>query len=71
MSEHTDFTRRLRRNQTDAETLFWDETRKTYDQTRTEELNDLGYRVIRFTNADIYEDLGAVLNRLHDFVGQS
>lgn len=105
------FARHLRKNQTDAETLFWSEVRnrrfknlkfrrqvpidrftvdflceseklifeiddsrhedrKIYDNNRTEILNKNGYRVIRFTNADIYEDIVAVLDRLFDFVGQ-
>lgn len=104
------FARHLRKNQTDAETLFWQEVRnrrfkglkfrrqvpisrftvdflcesekliveiddslhedrKAYDQERTEILNAHGYRVIRFTNADIYDDIVAVLDRLFDFVG--
>ena len=106
------FARHLRKNQTDAETLFWSEVRnrrfknlkfrrqvsidrftvdflcesekliveiddslhednRDYDIDRTEVLNRHGYRVIRFTNADIYEDIVAVLDRLFDFVGQS
>ena len=105
------FARHLRKNQTDAESLFWSEVRnrrfknlkfrrqvpidrftvdflcesekliveiddsrhedrKIYDNNRTEILNKNGYRVIRFTNADIYEDIVAVLDRLFDFVGQ-
>jgi len=106
------FARHLRKHQTDAETLFWQEVRsrrfkglkfrrqvsvgrftvdflcesekliveiddslhednKTYDVERTEILNTHGYRVIRFTNADIYEDIVAVLDRLFDFTGQA
>lgn len=106
------FARHLRKNQTDAETLFWQEVRnrrfkslkfkrqvpmgrytvdflcesekliveiddslhedrKTYDADRTAFLNNCGYRVMRFTNADIYEDIVSVLDRLFDFVGQS
>jgi len=106
------FAQHLRKNQTDAETLFWHEVRsrrfkslkfrrqvpinrftvdflcesekliveiddslhedkKIYDRERTEVLNSHGYRVIRFTNVDIYEDIVAVLDRLFDFVGQS
>ena len=106
------FARHLRKNQTDAETVFWQEVRnrrfkglkfrrqvrvgrftvdflcetekliveiddslhedkKEYDADRTEVLNTQGYRVIRFTNADIYEDIVAVLDRLFDFVGQA
>jgi len=106
------FARHLRKNQTDAETLFWGEVRnrrfknlkfrrqvsvsrftvdflcesekliveiddslhedrKEYDAERTDILNTHGYRVIRFTNADIYDDIIAVLDRLFDFVGQA
>jgi len=106
------FARHLRKNQTDAETIFWQEVRnrrfknlkfrrqvpvnhftvdflcesekliveiddslhednKEYYAKRTEVLNTHGYRVIRFTNADIYEDIVAVLDRLFDFVGQN
>ena len=106
------FARHLRKNQTNAETLFWQEVRnhrfknlkfcrqvtigrftvdflcetekliveiddslhednKAYDAERTEVLNTHGYRVIRFANADIYEDILAVLDRLFDFVGTS
>ncbi len=106
------FARHLRKNQTNAETLFWQdvrnrrfknlkfkrqvpmgrytvdflcesekliveiddsmhEDRKAYDADRTAFLNNCGYRVIRFTNADVYEDIVAALDRLFDFVGQS
>ena len=106
------FARHLRKNQTDAETLFWQEVRnrrfkglkfrrqvsvgrftgdflcesekliveiddsldednKDYDMRRTEILNTHCYRVIRFTNADICDDIIAVLDRLFDFVGIS
>ena len=106
------FARHLRKNQTDAETVFWHEVRnrrfkglkfrrqvsvdrftvdfhcesekliveidgslhednKDYDAERTEVFNTHGYRVIRFTNADIYDDVVGVLDRLFDFVGMS
>ena len=35
-----------------------------YDEGRTEQLNDYGYRVIRFRNEEVLEDLPAVLERL-------
>ena len=36
-----------------------------YDKTRTEFLNGLGYKVIRFWNNDIYENINSVLLRLN------
>lgn len=106
------FARHLRKNQTDAETVFWQEVRNRrfkglkfrrqvsidrftvdflcesekliveiddslhednneYDTNRTGVLNTHGYRVIRFTNVDIYDDIVAVMDRLFDFVGTS
>jgi very-short-patch-repair endonuclease len=35
-----------------------------YDQARTEWLNDRGYRVIRFTNRDVFQQLDAVLEAI-------
>ena len=35
-----------------------------YDKTRTDFLNSLGYKVIRFWNNEIYEDIDGVLLRL-------
>ena len=35
-----------------------------YDKTRTEFLNSLGYKVIRFWNNEIYENIDGVLLRL-------
>lgn len=106
LNEHIDFARKLRRNQTEAETLFWAEVRNrrfhnykfrrqvpidnyfadflceaeklivelddvshadriAYDMKRTAKLNKVGYRVIRFTNADVYEDLDGVMEHLY------
>ena len=36
-----------------------------YDKTRTEFLNGLGYKVIRFWNNEIYENIDGVLLRLN------
>ena len=36
-----------------------------YDKIRTEFLNGLGYKVIRFWNNDIYENINSVLLRLN------
>lgn len=36
-----------------------------YDKTRTEFLNSLGYKVIRFWNNEIYENIDCVLLRLN------
>ena len=35
-----------------------------YDFKRTEQLNKLGYKVIRFTNEDIFKSLGLVLEAI-------
>ena len=35
-----------------------------YDKTRTEYLNNLGYKVIRFWNNEIYENIEGVLLKL-------
>lgn len=35
-----------------------------YDAARTEKLNHLGYRVIRFDNRDVMSDLGRVLQQI-------
>ena len=36
-----------------------------YDKTRTEFLNSLGYKVIRFWNNEIYKNIDGVLLRLN------
>ena len=36
-----------------------------YDKTRTEFLNSLGYKVIRFWNNEIYENIDGVLLQLN------
>lgn len=38
------------------------------DQRRTEYLNSLGYKVIRFWNNDIYKNINGVLERLQEEV---
>ena len=38
--------------------------KEAYDLKRTVKLNELGYRVIRFTNADVYDDIDAVMEQL-------
>jgi very-short-patch-repair endonuclease len=35
-----------------------------YDEARTERLNDYGYRVIRFRNEEVFQDLPSVLDRI-------
>lgn len=106
LDEHITFARKLRRDQTAAEDLFWNEVRnrrfhnykfrrqapidkyfadflcesekliaelddishsdkKVYDKQRTYALNKAGYRVIRFTNADVYDDLAGVMEQLY------
>ena len=37
-----------------------------YDKTRTEFLNNLGYKVIRFWNNEIYENIDGVMLRLKE-----
>ena len=37
-----------------------------YDKTRTEFLNSLGYKVIRFWNNEIYENIEGVVLRLKE-----
>ena len=37
-----------------------------YDKTRTEYLNNLGYKVIRFWNNEIYENIEGVVLRLKE-----
>jgi very-short-patch-repair endonuclease len=38
--------------------------KKEYDEGRTAELNDLGYRVIRFTNEQVLNDIDSVLHSI-------
>ncbi len=38
------------------------------DQIRTEYLNSLGYKVVRFWNQDIYRNIDGVLERLYEEV---
>ncbi len=112
MNERVKFARYLRRKQTSAETIFWNEVRGRkflnlkfkrqvpiskyfadfvcesekfvvelddashedkieYDLERSIVIEDHGYRIIRFLNADIYEDIDAVMESLTRFVGQS
>jgi len=112
MSERVEFARHLRRKQTAAEDILWNEVRGRrflklkfkrqvpvskyfadficeseklvielddaghedkidYDLERSKVLEDHGYRVIRFLNADIYDDIDSVMESLTRFVGQS
>ena len=112
MSEHIEFARHLRKNQTSAEDIFWNEVRNRrflklkfrrqvpiskyfadfvceseklvvelddvshadkmeYDLERTKILEDHGYRVIRFSNTEVYDDIDGVMESLVRFVGQS
>ena len=100
MSESIEFERHLRRKQTAAEDIFWNEVRNRrflklkfkrqvpiskfvelddvshagkveYDLERSRILEDHGYRVIRFTKADVYDDIDSVMESLTRFVGQS
>jgi len=41
---------------------------KIYDQERTRELRNMGYRIIRFSNEDVIYDLKGVLCRLRTFI---
>lgn len=40
--------------------------REDYDAERTLHLENRGYHVIRFTNDDVYDDVGAVLEAIFD-----
>lgn len=40
------------------------DVRQVYDQARTDALQSLGYRVLRFTNVDVLENLDGVLNEI-------
>ena len=39
--------------------------KEEYDVQRTRTLNKAGYRVVRFTNADVYDDLSGVMEQLY------
>ena len=41
-----------------------DDTNRKYDELRTEYLNEQGYRVIRFLDSDILENLESMLNTI-------
>ncbi|MFM7441986.1 MAG: endonuclease domain-containing protein, partial [Snowella sp.] len=38
--------------------------RQNYDQARNNKFNNLGYRVLRFTNDEVIHDLPKVLNQI-------
>lgn len=40
------------------------------DYLRTENLNDMGYKVIRFTNEEIYSNLSNVLDKIFNYVAK-
>jgi very-short-patch-repair endonuclease len=40
------------------------DTQTEYDEARTQQLAEFGYKVIRFRNEEIFEDLHGVLNRI-------
>ena len=44
--------------------------RESYDAQRTEFLEKQGYRVIRFTNADVFRNMDGVLCRLGDAIDE-
>lgn len=39
--------------------------KEEYDEQRSQALNMAGYRVIRFANADVYDDLSGVMEQLY------
>jgi very-short-patch-repair endonuclease len=47
----------------DGESHF-QQTQMEYDRTRTEYLEALGYKVIRFTNDDVRDNIQAVISRI-------
>ena len=42
------------------------EGREQYDAMRTQHLERLGYHVIRFSNADVYDDVDAVIEAIYE-----
>lgn len=44
--------------------------REAYDAARTRALEDLGYRVLRFSNSDVMTNLGAVLDAILKALGR-
>ena len=42
-----------------------------YDEARTQQLQDYGYRVIRFRNEEVVSDLAAVLERIREAARRS
>jgi very-short-patch-repair endonuclease len=102
--EKPDLSRQMRRQSTDAETIFWNAVRNRKvrgakfrrqwplgrffadfccveqrliveidggqhadsqaDQIRTEALQELGYRIVRFWNNDVLENIDGVIERL-------
>ncbi len=44
------------------------EKQKDYDEARTRQLEDYGYRVMRFRNEEVLTDLPAVLDRIREVV---
>jgi very-short-patch-repair endonuclease len=46
-----------------------EEERRVYDEARTEYLRAAGYRVVRFRNEEVMNDLAGVLGRIVDEVG--
>ena len=44
---------------------------KEYDEGRTVDLNNMGIRVIRFTNDEVEKEMGIVLKKIIDFVNNS
>ena len=57
-SERRQFARALRKQATKAE-WFTD-----YDAGRTAVIENFGVRILRFTNAEVYDDLDSVLARI-------
>lgn len=45
-----------------------EKTQREYDQARTEYLESLGYKVIRFTNQDVRYNVNAVITRIMEEV---
>jgi len=83
--ELRDRARRLRRDQTHAEYRLWSRLRSRQlcgvkfrrqhasqtekDQRRTELLNRRGYRVLRFWDNEVIEDVDAVLQQIAEVLG--
>lgn len=47
-----------------------EKTQKLYDQDRSEVLSDLGIRVVRFTNAQVREEITKVIEKIRSIINK-